>query len=821
MKVNGDAKWKLCMNILMVMHMPDELSFEKLRKVTDSTLLFCKSTEEISPLEGIIGQERALKALRFGLEINEHGFNIYVSGYPGTGRESTVKSFLEGLAKAKPVPPDWCYVNDFHNPYEPKALSMPAGQGKIFQKDMSSLVSEVKRRLPEAFESEDYATKRDSTVKAIEEERDDLLSQINKRASQEGFVLQSSPVGLLTIPVVGGKPLNEQQFLALSPKVREEIQNKREKLNVDLRNALRQLRNLEGKANEEIKKLDKDVALYTIGHLIDTLTEKYKEMPEIIAYLQEVENDIVDNITQFLKEPEVPSAPIPTSWMKELPLRKYEVNLIVDNSHLSGSPVVIEHNPTYQNLFGRIEKEAQFGVLTTDFTMIRAGSLHKANDGYLVLPAEELIANMFSYDSLKRDLMNKSITIEEAAERLGYMTTKGLKPASIPLAVKVVLIGNPLLYQMLQAYDPSFKELFKVKSDFDITMERTEENLKKYAAFICSLCGKENLTHLDGSAIAKIIEYGARLAEDQEKLSTRFADIADIIREANFYAIKESSPLVTEKHVRKAIEEKIYRSNLIQEKIQEMITRNLFLIETEGRVVGQVNGLSVMSFGDFAFGRPSRLTATIGMGREGIMDIEREAKMGGPIHTKGVLILSGFLNERYARDKPLSLSARLVFEQSYEGVEGDSASSTELYAILSSLAGLSIAQSIAVTGSVNQKGEVQAIGGVNEKIEGFFEVCKAKGFNGTQGVMIPASNTRDLMLKEEVVEAVKGGKFHIYPVLTIDEGIEILTGTRAGARRPDGTYEEDTVNYLVNERLREMAERLTEFSGFTARERKD
>jgi len=796
--------------------MPSELHFEKLRRECDPELMRCETTEELSPLEEIIGQGRAVKALRFGLDIEQRGFNIYAAGYPGTGRTTAVKDFLEEIAKTKPVPSDWCYVNNFSNPYEPKAIRLPPNKGKDFQTAMSNLITEAKRALPKAFESEEFAAKREATTKAIEEERNELLSQLNKRAQEEGFVLQSSPIGLLIIPVIKGKPLSEREFMALSPQRRDEIQKRREKLDADLRSAMRQLRALEGKINEEIEKLNREVALYAVGHLFADLKEKYKEFPEVVAYLDEVQDDILENLTQFLKPeaPEAPPVPFPVPWMKELPFRKYEVNVIVDNSDLQGAPVVMELNPTYQNLFGRIEKEAQFGVLTTDFTMIRGGSLHKANGGYLVLPVEELLRNMFSWEGLKNALKNEQITIEEVGERLGFITTKGLRPEPIPLNVKVVLIGDPLLYQMLQMYDKDFKEQFKVKADFDTTMDRTEKNMQEYAAFICTFCQKEKLKHLDASAVAKVIEYGSRLAEDQEKLSTRFAEMADIIREACFYAAQENSDYVTASHIKKAIEEKIYRSNLVQEKIQEMIQRGVLLIDTDGEAVGQVNGLSVMSLGDFSFGAPSRVTASIGLGREGIIDIQREAKLGGPIHTKGVMILGGYLAEKYAQDKPLSLSTRLVFEQSYGMVEGDSASSTELYTILSALSELPIKQSVAVTGSVNQKGEVQAIGGVNEKIEGFFEVCKAKGLTGQQGVLIPESNAQNLMLKEEVVEAVKTGKFHIYPVKTIDQGIEVLTGVKAGVRRPGGTFEEGTVNYRVDERLKEMAEKIKEFPDF-------
>jgi lon-related putative ATP-dependent protease len=581
------------------------------------------------------------------------------------------------------------------------------------------------------------------------------------------------------------------------------------------------LRELDGKANEELQKLNHDVALYAIGHLVADLKEKYKEFPQVVNYIEDVQNDLLENLTQFVKEkPEVPPTPSPFPWVKELPFRKYEVNVIADNSGLKGAPVIVEHSPTYQNLFGRIEKEAQFGMLITDFTMIHRGSIHKANGGYLVLRAEALIQTPLSWENLKMALTSGQAAVEEPGERFGFITTKGLKPEPIPLNLKVILIGNPLLYLMLYTYDMDFKELFKVKADFDTTMNRTKENMHNYATFICAFCRKENLKHLDASAVSKIIEYSSRLAEDQEKLSTRFAEIGDIIREASFYATQEGAQYVNASHVKKAIEEKLYRSNLIQDKIKEMIEKNILLIDTEGKTVGQVNGLSVMGLGDFAFGSPSRVTASIGMGREGIIDIERKAKLGGPIHTKGVLILSGYLTEKYAQDKPLSLSARLVFEQSYEEIEGDSASSTELYSILSALSGLPIKQSIAVTGSVNQKGEVQAIGGVNEKIEGFYEVCKVKGLSGHQGVIIPESNVQNLMLKEEIVDSCKAGKFSVYPVKTIEEGIEILTEVRAGTRLPDGTFEEGTVNYMVDKRLREIAEKLREFPEFIVQGRK-
>jgi lon-related putative ATP-dependent protease len=797
------------------------LPVEKLRNVCDANFMQCESTKDLVPLSEIIGQERAVRALKFGLGIKDHGFNMYVAGYPGTGRKTAVKNFVEAQAKVQPVPPDWCYVNNFANPYEPKAIKLPAGKGKEFRDDMKNFVENIRNALPKAFESEDYVAKREATIKGLEDHRKQLIEELNEKAQREGFVIQATPVGLLLIPVLDGKPLSEEEMLALPQKMKDKLQEKRDKLETEFRNTMRQLIDMERKIHEALKKLNKEVALYAIGNQVESLMEKYKDTPEATAYLKDVENEILDSLQQFVKRGEPQQQlPFPMPWMKEEPFKKYEVNVVIDNSDTKGAPVIVETNPTYHNLLGRTEKEAQFGALTTDFSMIRAGAIHKANGGYLIIPVEELLRNPFSYDGLKRDLRDGNIVIEEPEERYGFLSVKTLKPQPIPLTAKVILIGNPYIYQLLFTLDTDFKELFKIKAEFDTTMDRTDEKVKQYAAFVCMLCEKENLKHLDGSGIAKIVEYSSRVAEDQYKLSTQFSHVADIIREANYYATQENSEFINGSHVKKAIEEKIYRSKLIQEKIQEMIKRGFFLIDTVTEKVGQVNGLSVMGLGDFAFGNPSRVTASIGLGREGVIDIEREAKMGGPIHTKGVLILSGYINDKYARDKPLSLSARLVFEQNYEGVEGDSASSTELYSILSALSGLPIKQNIAVTGSVNQKGEVQAIGGVNEKIEGFFEVCKANGLTGQQGVMIPESNVQNLMLKEAVVEAVKAGKFNIYSVKTIDEGIEVLTGTKAGQQRPEGTFEEGTVNYLVDKQLREMAEKLKEYPTFQMQEKK-
>jgi lon-related putative ATP-dependent protease len=622
----------------------------------------------------------------------------------------------------------------------------------------------------------------------------------------------------MIIPVINTKPLTQEEFEALSKETQAEILKKREALDFDLRAGFRHIRELDAKEMEVVNALNNEIALYAIGHLLAGLKEKYGKIPDVLTYIDNVQKDILENLVTFLgsvqPQPQQPDQVPPQfqQWLvKDLAFRKYEINVVVDNSSLVGAPVVFEETPSYQNLLGKAEKEIQFGVVTTDFMMIRPGSVHKANGGYLVLPVIDLFRYPFAWDGLKSALKTEKIRIEEPGEQAGFIMTRGLKPEPIPLGVKVILIGTPDINQILNQGDPDYPELFKVRADFDTVMDRNEENTKKYATFICTLCKQFNLIHLDNTAIAKVVEYGSRLADDKKKLSTRFSGVADLIREANFYALEEKATNITLSHIEKAVEEKIYRSNLIQQKIQEFIEKGIFLIDTEGSQVGQINGLSVMELGDFAFGRPSRVTASVAVGRDGIIDIERQAQLGGPTHTKGVLILGGYLANKYAQDKPLSLTAKLVFEQSYGGVDGDSASSTELYSILSALSGLPLKQSIAVTGSVNQRGEVQAIGGVNEKLEGFFEVCKAKGLTGQQGAMIPASNVQNLMLKEEILEAAKEGKFSIYPARTIDEGIEFLTGVPAGERQPDGSYRKGTVNYLVNKRLWEMAEMAREF----------
>jgi lon-related putative ATP-dependent protease len=787
--------------------MVQELSYQDARRVCKGTEFDCDNTSQLTPLETIVGQDRAVRALKFGLRIDDRGFNIFVSGIPGTGRKTAIQDFVKIQAATMPVPPDWCYVNNFADSSKPRAISMPAGKGAGFRDAMDRLITQIPSALREAFESADYAKKREATMASINQERNEIVARINSMAQEAGFLVQPSSIGLSLTPVnKEGRPLTDQEFAQLPPALQREIQGEREKLNQRIGDTFRPLQDIVRKVDKEMMDLNRQVAHFAVGPFIGGVREEFKDNEEVTQYLKEVEDDIVDNVPLFLNpQPGGPNTPVID------PTRNYRVNLIVDNAKTVGAPVEIEQNPNYQRLFGYSEREARFGTLITDYTMIRSGSAHRSLGGFLVIPVERMFQDPMVWESLKQTIANAKLELEDPVARMGYIITKTLRPEPIPFNAKVVLIGNPQTYSILFSLDPDFKKLFKVKADFDTVMDRTPENVERYTKFICGLVQRERLLHLDPSALAAVIEQSSRIAEDQGKLSTEFAQIADMIREASFYAKEEGVDHITRDHIRKQIEEKDYRSNMIQQKIEEMIAEGTILIDVEGKRGGQLNGLAVLGVGDFAFGRPSRITASVGVGREGVIDIERLAQMGGATHTKGVMIISGFLHDRYAIDLPLSLSARVVFEQSYSGVDGDSASSTELYALLSELSGVPIRQNIAVTGSVNQKGEVQAIGGVIYKIEGFYETCKLVGLTGEQGCMIPLSNVRNLMLKEEVVNAIKDGKFHIWPVKTIDEGIEVLTGVPAGKRSKDGTYPEGTINGLVQKRLTDMAQTIKEF----------
>jgi len=786
--------------------MTKELTPKELRVECETADLGCKTSADFSPLTTIVGQKRALQSLAFGLYIKDRGFNITVTGMPGTGRTTAVMAFLEELAAKQPVPSDWCYVSNFAEQYEPRALEIPAGKGKKLVTDMNKFIEAARTAITRMLESEEYARKRDERGHRFEAQREELTQQMRVRAQKAGFALEGTQTGLLMVPIVDGKPVTPDVVEQMPAQVRKQIETRRDALESELGTLFRKIRTLERDLREDLRKMEEAAVNFTLDPFVAELKEAYGAYPKVVEFVQAVAKDMTENLNDFIGRTQAElsaalgaKAPSPEEFAQ-----RYRVNLIVNNADRKGAPVLIVSNPTYANLFGRIEKEPRFGALVTDFSMIRGGALHEANGGYLVVPTRELLLSPLSYDALKRALKDDQIVIEEPGEALGFFSVKTLRPEPIPLKAKIITIGDPELYQLLYEGDPDFRELFKVRADFDSSMPRDDGNIRLYGSFICTLNQKESLQPLNAEAVGEIVDYSSRLAEDKAKLSTRFDIISDVIREANFYAKDERAKTIQAKHIKRALEERIYRSNLIEEKIHEFIEKGVILIDTGGASVGQVNGLSVIGLGDFTFGQPSRVTASVGPGRGRIIDIEREARLSGPIHTKGVLILSGYLANKFSSDKPLSLSARVVFEQSYSGVEGDSASSTELYALLSALSNVPIQQRFAVTGSVNQHGQVQAIGGVNEKIEGFYAVCKAEGLTGNQGVVIPESNVQNLMLKDEVVEAVRTGKFHIYPVETIDEGIELLTGKAAGVRRPDGSFPPESINGLVEGRLREM-----------------
>ena len=785
-----------------------KLKTDQLRARCKAKEFSCRTSAELAVLEGVVGQPRALKALQFGLEIPDKGFNIYVAGMSGTGRTTATERFLKEIAADDPVPSDWCYVSNYDNQFKPKALEFPAGMGKVFVAKIEQFVEAARTSIQRMLESEEYAQQREEMSRSFENRRDELTGEMQTKAQKAGFVLQGTQTGLLMVPIIEGKPVTPDVVAQLQPEVRKEIEGRRNKLETALRATFRKLRNLERELREALRNQEEKAVQFTVEPLINELEEEFEGSEDAVKWIHEMAQDIITNLNQFIgRQPQglppmlVGRTPSPEDFAK-----RYEVNLIVDNSEQEGGPIVTVTNATYNNLFGRIEKEPRFGALVTDTTMIRAGEIHRANGGYIVIPVRELLTAPASYPALKRALQHDHIVIEEASEALGFLSVKTLHPEPIPLKLKVILIGEPIWYQQLYQLDPDFRELFKVKADFDTSMDRTKDAVKIYGDFVCTLTSKENLLPLTVEAISEIVDFSSRLADNQEKLSTRFDVVSDVIREANYYAKSKKKTEITLSHIKKALDERFFRSSLYAEKVREFIKKGIILIDTKGEVIGQINGLSVLSLGDFTFGQPSRITATVAPGREGqVIDIEREAQLSGPLQIKGVQILTGFLHETFGQDKPLSLSARLVFEQSYGGVDGDSASSTELYAMLSALSGVPIQQRFAVTGSVNQRGHVQAIGGVNQKVEGYFAVCKELGLTGQQGVLIPESNVQNLMLKDEVIEAVEAGKFHIHSVSTIQEGIELLTGVPAGERQADGSFPEGTIFAKVNQRLHEMA----------------
>jgi lon-related putative ATP-dependent protease len=785
-----------------------EVPAENLRRVCDPQQFSFSSTEEVEPLKGIIGQERAVRAMEFGLQVQKPGYNIFITGLTGTGRMSYARSIVNEVAAKLPTPEDWCYVYNFRDPSQPKVLGLPAGKGYLLSQDLEEFIEELKVEIPRAFASDDYEKQKNDIIREFQDRSNQLMEELTQRAAAQGFILRRTSTGFVTLPMVEGKPLSPEEYEALPPEVKEEIDRKSTSLQFDIRETVRRVQQAEREAREKIKKLDAQVGLFCTEHRIEALKEKYQEYPQVLQHLEDLKQDILANLDLFRGEEDEQHTPPWVRHSRTSALQKYTVNLLIDRRNCCGAPVVVENNPTYYNLMGRIEHENEWGILSTNFMMIRPGAIHRANGGFLIFQARDVLVNPFSWEALKRVLKTGQLTIENMGDHYGLVPLATLKPQPIPVKLKVILLGTPWLYYLLYQFDEDFRKLFKIRVDFDVEMERNAQNELKLAQFISFHCRQQNLRHFDRGAVATVIEYSSRLAEDQEKLSTRFNELVEILYEADAWAALEGSKYVGARHVQKAVEEKHYRSNRVEEKIQEMFARGELLVDTDGRVVGQVNGLSVVDLGDYVFGRPSRITATTGLGQRGVVNIEREAKMSGSIHSKGVLILSGYLLEKYARDVPLSLSASLCFEQLYSGVEGDSASSAELYALLSSLAEVPIDQGIAVTGSINQKGEIQPVGGVTAKVEGFFRVCRLKGLTGRQGVIIPHQNVRHLMLSEEVVEACRQGLFHIYAVRTVDEGLSILTGLPAGERQPDGSYPPGTVHYYVLEKLKAYHQRL-------------
>lgn len=781
-----------------------KVDIDNLEKGCSKIELDFKTTDELETSSEIIGQERASKAIDFGLGMRKKGYNIFVMGQSGTGRNSYVKFITGEKASAESRPSDWVYVYNFKTPHMPIALKLEAGTGKRFGKEVENVINILKKELESMFLSKDYENDRNKLIHNYEEEYDKVVNTINEIAEKYGFKFDRlEDDRVVSIPVKNGRPMNEAQIKRLKQEELDELKENNNQLSLETVELFNQLRLLREGLQEKLDQLDKSTANKLVKFHIDKVKRKYN-IDEVQKYLSSLEADISENVGNIKKAMDSGKGNIlemMQSRIDETFLKRYEVNHFLEDREETGSPVVFESNPTYYNLIGSIEYTNEMGVMKTDFTQIKPGAIHMANGGYLIVQAKELLSNPFAWQALKRSLLTEEINIESLERQYGYVVTSTLKPQPIPLDLKVIIIGDAYTYYLLYTYDEDFKKLFKVLAEFDVEMSRDPENIDKMSKFIATHCEREKLKHFEKSAVCKIIEYSSRIAEGQKKLSSRFNQIVELIHEADYWADKEGTSFVGEDHVVKALDEKIFRNNLYEEKILEMFEDEDFLLEVEGEKIGEINGLAVTGTGEYSFGKPSKITVSTYVGKSGIVNIEREARTSGKIHDKGVMIISGYLGEKYAHDKPLALNANVVFEQLYSGVEGDSASSTELYAILSSIAGVPIKQCIAVTGSVNQRGQIQPIGGVNEKIEGFYKVCKLKGLTGNQGVMIPHQNVKNLMLSDEVKKAVSSGEFSIYSVKTIDEGIEILMGMEA-----------EEVHSLVNKKLEDTLKRLKDLN---------
>jgi predicted ATP-dependent protease len=787
------------------------LAPEKLRWTCDPALFDFETTEELPDLDYAIGQQRALRSIEFGLGMEETGFNLFISGETGTSRTSTIRNILKKRAKEEPQPSDWVYVNNFKDSDSAISLALPAGKGSELAADMKVLVDAFKTDIPKALESPEYEARRAEILDEYQKSNNDFFQTLEKESAKHGFVLQRTVSGLVIVPQTGGRNYTQEEYEKLTEKKRQKLDQTGKKLTEKLNDVLRRVRDNEKLTKDALAQADRDLGMSCLGHRLDPLKEKYAGLERVLAYLDAVQEDILNNLEDFKPQSAQPQIPGIKMTRQEPTFERYEVNVLVDNKGTEGAPVVFESNPTYNNLFGRIEHVMQYGGVTvTDFTMIRSGALHRANGGYLVIDAREVLINPFVWDALKRCIRTGDIRIEDVLEQYRFMTMVTLKPEAVPMQTKIIMIGTPWIYYLLFYMDPDYRKFFKVKAEFDSRLARTPEIMNDYALFVATHCRCEKLLHFDRTGIARLLEYTSRMVEDQHKVSSQFMEIADFIREASFWAHKDGHTIVRGDDVLRAAEEKVYRVNRIEERMHELYEDGSIMVDTDGAVVGQINGLSVIGLGDHTFGRPSRITARVYTGQAGMVNIEREVKLSGPIHDKGVMILTGYLGGTFAADRPLSLSASICFEQSYDGIEGDSASSTELYALLSALSGVPIKQGIAVTGSVNQRGMIQPIGGVNFKIEGYFAVCTSQGLTGHQGVMIPRTNERHLMLNDAVMEAVTAGTFHIWSVETIEQGIEILTGMKAGQRDKHGRFPKKTIFHLVDERLAEMAERMKE-----------
>ena len=784
----------------------NELNYKDLKNVCNPNVFNFETTADITDNDLVYGQERGIKALEFGLSINAKGYNLYLEGPAGVGKTMYTKRYVDELAKKQKAPDDWCYLYNFDDPNEPIAVSLTAGSGKEFKEAMDSFIDDIKKYLKKTFSNEDFEKERTLIRQGYDDKKDKLLEHLNKQCLKFGFQVKSAQNGIYMMPVLNGKAIEEEEFEKLDEPIKKEFEEKSNIVQEYIVQAIGQIKLIDKEADKRIDEWQSNIALLTINAYINPIRANFKKYKRIVTFLDNVKKDILKNLNFFINEKNEEPSPQNPKPETLKPWLNYRVNLFIDNSNLEGAPVIMDTNYIYHNLFGKLEYENQFGMLKTDYTMIKPGLLHKANGGYIILQAQDLLANQICYDALKKALLVKELSIENNMEQRSYMVMISLKPEPIPLNVKVLLLGNSEIYHTLLALDPDFKKLFKIKAEFEEDAPRNEENINKLAKFVHNYSEREGCLPLDKEAMAKVVEFTSRITEDKEKLSTHFSEIGEVISEASTWAKLSRKKVITKDFIDKTLSERVDRIKKYDERYSDMIKDNTLLINTEGYETGVINGLTVMTIGDYTFGKPSRITANTYMGKTGIVNIEREVEISGPSHSKGVLILSGYLGEKFAQDFPLSLTASLCFEQLYNGVDGDSASSTEAYAILSSLSGIPINQSIAVTGSVNQKGFIQPIGGVNEKIEGFYKTCLTKGLNYEQGVIIPIQNVRNLHLSDEVIQAVKEGKFHIYAVSTIDEGIEILTGVPAGKKNSSGKFPSGTINYLVYEKLKKYYE---------------